>query len=141
MDAKQAQEYISKLERRYPPKQEDLDAIEHLKVNYKSLSEMPEHTQSKIRYALDYIIEKYDPPYIDLVRSYVDGYPIDETTSIEDFNLIKKVKPTAKFSDFDFIVPTIESFQKIEQIAPLIKIDLFKVHHNNVRTLRLYTKL
>ena len=140
MTAKEAQAYISTLEKRYPPTKDQIKAVKHLKVNYNSLEEMPTHTQERIKFAVDYIVKRYDPPYVDLVRGYLDGYPVDETVSIEDFYNLKKVKPSAKFSDYDFLVPTIPTFQKIEQIAPLILIDLFKEHLNCGRRLRLYTK-
>lgn len=138
MDAKQAQRYIDSLEKYVPPTKEDLQKISHLKVDYNSVEEMPKYVQDKINFCVEYITAKYDPEYIDLVMSYVNGYPIDERTSVDDFNLKKEILNKAKLSDFDFIVPSIDAFQKIEIIAPLIKIDMFKLHHGGVKKIRVY---
>lgn len=140
MDAKQAQAYINSLEKYIPPSKEDLDKIAHLKVDYDSLDQMPKYIQDKIRLCIEHIRSNYDPDSIDLVMSYVNGYPIDERTTIEDFNLKKSILGKAKLSDFDFIVPTINSFQKIDVISPLIKIDMFKFHHGGVKKIRIYNK-
>ena len=138
MNAVKAQAYIDSLEKYKPPSDEELAAVAHLKVDYNYLVEMPSYVQYKINYALDYIVRKYNPKKVSLVRSYVDGYPIDEKTSIEDFNKLKKIKKT-KLSDFDFVVHGAlgDRWQVIEQIAPLIKIDLFNHHHGGVKTIQL----
>lgn len=137
MDAKKAQDYINSLSPYCPPSRVDLEKVSHLKVNYFSLDEMPNYVQNKIDYCVTWIVDNFNPPYIDLVMSYVNGYPIDENTSIEDFTLLKKIKKS-KLSDFDFIVPNIPNIQVIEQISPLIKIDMFKYHHKGVRKIRVY---
>lgn len=139
MGAKEAQAYINSLPKYIPPPYEDIKAVRHLKVDYDSASEMPSYVQDKIQLCIEFIVQEFDPPYIGMVMSYVDGYPIDEKTSMEDFNLLKKVKK-AKLSDFDFIVPTLPKMQIIQQISPLIKVDMFKYHHNDVKMIRVYEK-
>lgn len=139
MDSNKAQTYINSL-LRFNPSPSDIEAVNHLKVDYQSLDDMPAYRRERIECAVKHIVDKYNPRTIHLVRSMLDGYPVDERTSPEDFKLLQKVKQRCKMSDYDFIVPTIESWQVQEQIAPLIKIDMFKHHHNDVRQLEVYKK-
>lgn len=139
MLAATAQSYIDQLAAYTAPSEEAYQAVQHLKVDYQSIEQMPNYKRGKLAYCIQYIIERYDPPYIDLVKSQLDGYPIDERTTPREFELLKRIGKN-KFSDWDFIVPTITRFQVIETIAPLIKLDLFQYHHGGVRKLRVYAK-
>ena len=141
MTAEQAIIYNNSLKKVSQITQEEWLSIEPLKVDYNSLEEYPDRVKERINLAIKWIVDKYKPPYIDLVMSHVNGYPIFEDTSQELFNAKKNVLGKAKISDYDFIVPTLPKFQIIEIIHPLIKVDMFKKHHNGVKTIRVYKKL
>ncbi len=126
------------MEKWKPPTQKDIDSIKHMKVDYKSVSEMPEHKRNKLKFAIDWIVEHFNPPYIDLVMSQLCGWPIDEYTPEKDILLKRKVFGKTKFSDWDFIVPTLPENQIIKKLKPNLKIDMFVMHHNGVKKLRVY---
>lgn len=140
MTAKQAQEYIRNLKPFVAPNKEDLVRLDEMKVSYTDVLEMPKYKRDKLNTCIDWVKREYNPKNIWLVRSQLEGYPVDEKTTQEMFDLKKKVFGKAKFSDWDFIVNEIATFSRVEQIAPLIKIDLFQFHHGGVRKLNVYKK-
>ncbi len=140
MDAVQAQKHIDSLKPAIKLGEKELKYLKPLKVDYASVKSMPKYKQDKIRQAIKWIKKEYNPPFIDLVMSQLDGYPIDEKTSQALFNRKIKIFGSAKFSDWDFIVPGVEGWQRTVSLSPFLKIDLFSNHHNDVKTLRVYSK-
>lgn len=136
-DAQIAQKKIDAMPKMVFPTKEEWDLVSHLKVDYTSILDMPIYKQERLNECIKHIVKTYKPNHIYLVMSQLNGYPVDEFTSSKDFQLLRAIKKT-KISDWDFIVDTIPDFQKIDWISPMIKIDMFKVHHGNVKKLLIY---
>lgn len=138
MTAARAQELIDAIPSFVPATEEQRRVYETMKVDYSSIAEMPDYKWARLNDCIEWIVSSFAPSTIDLCMSQLNGSPIDERTTVEQFHAKKAVAGKAKFSDWDFIVPSLPTANHIEQIAPLIKVDLFRDHHNGVRRLRVY---
>lgn len=131
--AEQAQTIIDSLPPYVPPTALQREVFASMRVNYQSVPEMPRYKLNRLDQSIEWITNKFGNVQIFLCMSQLDGCPVDEFTTQEQFEA-KKSHGKAKFSDWDFVVPEADA-NIIEQIAPMVKVDIFKVHHNGVRLL------
>lgn len=145
MTAEEAQKKIAQMHIDHPynpPTEGQLSMLSSMRVDYWGLKDFPHYKFLKIMKCVEWIRAEYDPKEIWLVCSQLNGHPTDEETTQEMFDLKKEILGKTKLSDWDFVIAGEmgETFQRIEQISPLIKLDLFNYHHGNVRKLSVYKK-
>lgn len=104
---------------------------------YSKLEDFEPYKKEKIDKIISYLVEKYDPEFILLAKSQVDGFVIDEKTTQEDIELKEKLIGRTKISDWDLVVPGQKESKMLES---LIVIDVYPEHFNNVKFIEIYRK-
>lgn len=116
---------------------EDVKLYNKKLCKYNNLEDYESYKKEKIEKIVSYLVQKYDPEYILMAKSQVDGYVIDERSTQQDIELKEKLIGRTKVSDFDLVVP---GKKEVKRLSSLIVIDVYPEHFNNVKTITIYEK-